>query len=202
MKNFLAGLVIGVIVLPAVAFAFIYFGYAPVATAAPPLPLERALAKMALNSRIAKEAPKESPVQVTEPNLLAGAKVYREHCAVCHGTAGQPQTATAKGMFPKPPQLFKGKGVTDDEVGETFWKAANGIRLTGMPAYRGSLTDEQLWQVSQLLANADKLPASVKALMAQPAPAQEALVQQASAARTSAPRSSSRRPQARPGRRS
>ena len=33
-------------------------------------------------------------------------------------------TAIAKGMFPKVPQLFKGKGVTDDPVGETFWKVA------------------------------------------------------------------------------
>jgi hypothetical protein len=40
-----------------------------------------------------------------------------------------------------------------------------------MPAYRGSLSDEQLWQVSQLLANADKLPQSVKDLLARPAPA-------------------------------
>ena len=69
-------------------------------------------------------------------------------------------------MFPKPPQLFDGKGVTDDPVGETYWKVSNGIRLTGMPAFFGSLTDEQLWQVSQLLANAKKLPAGVLDFMA------------------------------------
>ena len=72
------------------------------ATAAPPFPLERTLAAMALHARIAREAPKDSPVPPTEPNLLAGAKVYREYCAVCHGTADEPQTATAKGMFPPP----------------------------------------------------------------------------------------------------
>jgi mono/diheme cytochrome c family protein len=126
---------------------------------------------MALGARISKEAPKNSPVPATEPNLLAGAALYRTHCAVCHGTVGEPRTAIAKGMFPRPPQLLEGTGVTDDPAGETFWKAANGIRLTGMPAFRGPLTDEQLWQVSQLLANADKLPPSVRAQLAQPAPA-------------------------------
>lgn len=165
------GVVIGIVVLPVIALLYIWFGYAPVATAASPLPLERRLASMALHARIEKEAPKEAAVAATEPNLLAGAKIYREYCAVCHGTAGEPKTATAKGMFPAPPELFRGKGVTDDPAGETFWKAANGIRLTGMPAYRGSLSDEQLWQVSQLLATADKLPQTVKDLMAQPAPA-------------------------------
>lgn len=169
--RFFAGLVIGILLLPVLAFLYIMLGYAPVATAAPPLPLERTVTRIALNARIAKEAPKSSPVDASEPNLLAGAHIYRDHCAVCHGTAGEEKTATAKGMFPPPPQLFKGKGVSDDPVGETFWKAANGIRLTGMPAYHGSLTDEQLWQVSQLLATSDKLPQSVKDVMLKPAPA-------------------------------
>ena len=169
--KFLAGLIVGVLLLPVLAFLFIRLGYAPVATAAPPLPLERTLAAMALGARISKEAPKNSPVPATEPNLLAGAALYRTHCAVCHGTVGEPRTAIAKGMFPRPPQLLEGTGVTDDPAGETFWKAANGIRLTGMPAYRGSLTDEQLWQVSQLLASADKLPPGVRALLVQPPPA-------------------------------
>jgi thiosulfate dehydrogenase len=171
MKNFMLGLIVGIVLLPAFAFLYIWFGHAPVATAAPPFPLERKLAGMALHARIEKEAPKESPVAATEPNLLAGANLYRDHCAVCHGMPGETKTATAAGMYPSPPQLFRGKGVTDDSPGETFWKAANGIRLTGMPAYRGPLSDEQLWQVSQLLANADKLPPSVKAEMARPAPA-------------------------------
>ena len=169
--RFLAGLIVGILLLPLFALLYVWFGYAPVATAAPPLPLERTIARIALNARIKKEAPKNSPIPADEPNLLAGAKVYREYCAVCHGTAGEAKSATAKGMFPPPPQLFKGKGVTDDPVGETFWKAANGIRLTGMPAYRGSLSDDQLWQVSQLLATADKLPEAVKEVVTLPSPA-------------------------------
>jgi thiosulfate dehydrogenase len=168
MGRVLIAFLVGLVLLPLAAFLYIYFGYAPVATAAPPLPLERTLANMALHARIAKEAPKNAAIPPTEPNLLAGAQVYREHCAMCHGLPGEPASTTAKGMFPSPPRLFFGKGVTDDPPGETYWKAKNGIRLTGMPAYGKSLTDTQLWQVSQLLANADKLPASVKSSLSQP----------------------------------
>ena len=71
-------------------------------------------------------------------------------------------------MYPKPPQLFKGHGVTDDPVGETYWKVANGIRLTGMPAYTNALSETEMWQISLLLANADKLPPQVRALLQQP----------------------------------
>jgi mono/diheme cytochrome c family protein len=93
---------------------------------------------------------------------MAGAQIYRDNCVVCHGLPGMEQSAIAKGMFPKPPHLFRGKGVTDDEPGETYWKVANGIRLTGMPAFKPPLSDTQVWHVSLLLANADKISNAVK----------------------------------------
>ncbi len=164
--------VVGLIILPLGALIYLRFGYAPVATAAPPLPLERWLASSALKARIRMGAPKQSPIPASEDNLLAGAKVYRQYCAVCHGMRGRPKTATAKGMYPPPPQLFHGEGVTDDPVGVTYWKVANGIRLTGMPAYSESVSNTQLWQVSQLLANADHLPPAVANFLASESPAQ------------------------------
>jgi thiosulfate dehydrogenase len=70
-------------------------------------------------------------------------------------------------MFPIPPHLFPPhKEVTDDPPGNIFWKVKNGIRLSGMPGFHSSLSDEQIWQVSPLLANADKLPASVDQALA------------------------------------
>ena len=64
-------------------------------------------------------------------------------------------------------------GVSDDPPGETYWKVANGIRLTGMPAYDKVLTETEMWQVSLLLANADKpLPPAALVMLhgAPPAP--------------------------------
>ena len=165
-RSFLAGLIVGVLLVPAGGYLYFAGGYAPVATGAAPIPFEKMLARKALHARLAKEMPKTVPIEPTEANLLAGAAVYKEQCAVCHGLPGADKTAIAAGMFPRPPQLFKGTGVTDDEPGETYWKVANGIRLTGMPGFSGALKDEQLWQVSLLLAGADKLPEAVKSELA------------------------------------
>lgn len=52
--------------------------------------------------------------------------------------------------------------MTDDPPGETYWKVANGIRLTGMPEFKRSLSETEIWQVSVLLANADKISDAVK----------------------------------------
>jgi len=60
--------------------------------------------------------------------------------------------------------------VTDDPVAESYWKAANGIRMSGMPAFKTRLTETQLWQVSQLIAHANEIPDSVKRALSPDAP--------------------------------
>jgi thiosulfate dehydrogenase len=161
MKGWLTGFIAGLLVLPLIGFCYLKLGYAPVATSAPPMPFERYFAQSALHARIDKEMPQKDPTPVTESVFMAGAMTYRDNCAVCHGLPGQPQSAIAKGMFPRPPHLFEGHGVTDDPAGETYWKVKNGIRLTGMPGFEKSLSEDEIWQVSELLAKADKLPDSV-----------------------------------------
>lgn len=161
MKAWLVGFICGLLLLPLAGFLYLRFGFAPVAASAPPMPFERYVTQMALHVRIDKEMPKSAPLEATEANFLAGAKTYREQCSVCHGLPGQPQSAIAKGMFPPPPHLFEGHGVTDDPAGETYWKVKNGIRLTGMPGFEKALSDEQIWQVSEFLAKADQVPPSV-----------------------------------------
>ena len=159
--KFVLGVIIGILVVPALAYLYIRSGRVPVATAAPPLPMERQLAHMALDIQIDKYAPEKPGVPADEPNLMAGAKLYVEHCAVCHGLPGPGKTAIAKGMFPDPPQLFHFTGVTDDPPGESYWKIENGIRLSGMPAFKDSLTETQMWQIAQLVAVGNKAPVDV-----------------------------------------
>ena len=178
LKTFVIGVLVGVLLLVGGVYFYFATGMAPVATADPPMPFEKKMASKALNARIDKQNIASSPIPADEPNLVAGAKVYKEDCAVCHGLPDQPSPTIADNMFPHAPMLFKGKGVTDDPATESYWKAANGIRLTGMPAFKGALTDTQLWQVAQLVANADKIPDSAKKMLvsSEPSPAPMAAV--------------------------
>ncbi len=166
--KFIAGLILGILLVPALIYFYLTGGSAPVATTDSDMPFESLLARKAQHARIDKEMPKNVPIQATEANYLAGADLYKQHCAVCHGLPLAPKTAIAAGMYPHPPQLLQGKGVTDDEPGETYWKIFNGFRLTGMPGFSKSLNETQMWQMALLLANADKLPASVKAALVAP----------------------------------
>lgn len=166
MGKFILGVVVTVVVAAIAVYCYFALGLAPVATAASAMPFEKKLASMGLNKRIAKEMPKDPPnVQMDDTAYQAAANIYKDNCAFCHGMPNQQRPPAATGMYPRPPQLFRGHGVTDDEPGETYWKVANGIRLTGMPSYKPSLNDQQLWQVTMLLKNADKLPQSAQTVL-------------------------------------
>jgi thiosulfate dehydrogenase len=170
VKIFVLGLIVGAVLVPLALAVYFYTGMAPVATSADAMPFEKRMADAALHAHLDKEMPKNLPIPADETNFAAGAKVYVNYCAACHGLPGQAETAIAKGEFPRPPQLFNGKGVTDDPPGETYWKVANGIRLTGMPAFRQTLSDTQAWQVSLLLANADRISPQLKNSLASSQP--------------------------------
>ncbi len=162
----LRGVILGILIGFLLIFVGVYFyfssGSAPVTTKSPEMPFEHKLAHMAQHAYLAKQPHLPPPMPEDDNTFLAGAKVYKDHCAVCHGLPGEPKTSIAEGMFPPPPQLFRGTGVTDDEAWETYWTVSGGIRMTGMPGFSEQLGETKIWQVSLLLKNADKISAAVK----------------------------------------
>jgi mono/diheme cytochrome c family protein len=156
--------VLGLIVFPLAGYMYFVFGKPPVAVADQPFPFEDRIVRVPMDARIRREMPASAPIPPTDENLNAGAGIYEDKCEICHGISGEASAIGGK-MFPRAPQLFaKHKngavGVSDDPVGETYWKVKNGLRLTGMPAFEKALSESQMWQVSLLLSRADKpLPA-------------------------------------------
>ena len=160
VKAFLSGIVATILIALLCAYLVIRVGLIPANADAQPGALESWAAGTSLDATLDHEAPKgPNPVALTDANLVAGVNLYAEHCAVCHGTAKGDASASsvAKGLYPAPPQLAT-DGVEDDPEGFSFWKIAHGIRWTGMPSWRGTLTDEQIWTLALFLKHMDKLP--------------------------------------------
>jgi mono/diheme cytochrome c family protein len=181
MAKILLGIIVGFILAPFVVLAWLEFGKVPVAVADTPFPHEQLITHIPLNARMEREKIGVPPIPVNEANLFAGAQIYRDNCASCHGYHGIPSKFGAH-MYPPAPPLWEKHhegdvvGVSDDPPGETYWKVDNGIRLTGMPGYKNILSDTQVWQVSLLLANANKPlpPAALDILHGKSAAAPEA----------------------------
>jgi thiosulfate dehydrogenase len=175
MGRVLFGILLGFILFPAALLLYFQYGFPPLAVGDKPFIGEVGLIQAPLHYRVPREAPQYPPIPLTEENLVAGAHVYVEQCALCHGLHGE-KTSIGARMYPIAASLWERKSVADevgvsgDPVGETYWKIANGLRLSGMPAYQGVLTDTQIWQVSLLLANASKpLPPAALDLLHVPA---------------------------------
>lgn len=183
---FLIGAGIAFALVPAFAFLYLRYGNAPVAVTDKPFPFEAEIVRIPRKARIKRDEPDASPLPENDENFIEGAKVYATDCAGCHGFK-RGNAMFAREMYPPAPNLWaKHKadvvGVSDDPVGETYWKIKYGIRLTGMPAFASLLTETQMWQVSMLLSNANKsLPIPAEELVSQPQGAMQKSVETVSA---------------------
>ena len=163
---FVLGFVVAIAALLVGGYLFLTAGGVSMETTASPLPLERTVARIALHASYGSAAQQKDPLPRDDANMVAGAKIYKTRCAVCHGLPGQPSSDIARGMFPNPPQLFhQDEMVTDDPEGITFWKVTHGIRLSGMSGFERTLSDTARWQVTMLVAHADALSPAVRAVL-------------------------------------
>jgi len=162
MGRFFAGVLATIVVAAAAAFVAVWFGFVPARADSPPFPGEKWAARRSLDATIEREQP-QPPYPygpVTDATIVAGAKLYIAECSDCHGSGVGEASKMARGMYIPAPQ-FQKHGVDDDPAGETYWKIEHGIRFTGMPAFVGLLTEEQIWQIAYFLKHGtDRLPAA------------------------------------------
>ena len=166
------GIGIGAVLTAAAVPAYFYFGNPPVAVSDKPGLWEHLSQRTAVDRRIQHEA-KTAPFTASEDVFEAAARTYRSQCAQCHGTPAQ-DAAVGAAMVPRAQQFFTRdrKATAAKSAGELYWPTAFGIRRSGMPAYRKSLTNTQLWQLAILLHSADQdLPDPVRNLLAPVIPA-------------------------------
>jgi mono/diheme cytochrome c family protein len=125
-------------------------GVLPVQADVVPGKLEARLLGSALHAAVSRHASGETnPIPASEENLIAGAKVYREMCARCHGGSKESENTYGRSFYPPAPQLpLIRTSYTDSEM---FWIVKHGIRNTAMPAWGNLLSDREIWQVVTLL---------------------------------------------------
>lgn len=151
LKGFILGIVAVVLVAIGGTYWFVTSGAMSAGQDAGPLPLERWAAKASLRATMRREARGlKSPLGADPADIDAGAALFVAHCQVCHGGPDGAASPVANGLAPRAPQLAK-DGVEDDPEGVIYWKTAHGLRFTGMPGFRESLSDRELWQVTRFL---------------------------------------------------
>jgi putative copper resistance protein D len=83
-------------------------------------------------------------------SVANGARLYSEHCAVCHGAAGYGDGPAARGL-PRAPADLTAQHTADHTAGDLFWWLTHGIRGSPMPGFGDRLNEEDRWDVINFL---------------------------------------------------
>ena len=165
MKGFIFGIVTMILIL-VLGLSFALMGFVSMRADSPPSKLETTLAGRAMDASVARAAPKvTNPVTADETNLVAGARLYSDHCALCHGDPAHPKSPLTDSLNPPAPQFTN--DMADMPENENFYILQHGIRWTAMPGWKNVLSEQQTWQLVTLLGHMHDLPAAAKQVFAE-----------------------------------
>lgn len=148
-----------IIIAVAGAVAFIYSGTYDVSASTP----DNAIVAWAVHetsdhSVDARMSANHEPPGLDQPQAIqAGGRIFGENCVVCHGGPGLQPTRVAQGLNPQPPNLFRSGRHPD--MAEMFQFIKYGVKMTGMPTFGKTLSDDQIWQLAAFLNKAPGMSA-------------------------------------------
>jgi mono/diheme cytochrome c family protein len=147
--------ILGCLIIAVVGgFAFIYSGIYDVSATTPDNAFVAWAIHVASDHSVgARLSTIKVPPGLDQPQQIqAGGHLFAQHCAVCHGGPGLKETAIALGLNPQPPDLFRASRVPASD--ENFQFIKYGVKMTAMPGFGPTQTDEQLWALVAFLGKA------------------------------------------------
>jgi hypothetical protein len=153
----IGGVIAAVLLLPLCALAFIESGLFNVGASRPHTKLTEWITHETMIHSVRRQARSAiAPKDFTPTQLVEGFCAYEAHCVACHGAPAVPRQSWVSGLEPSPPYLLD---ATSQWTGpQLFWIAKNGIKMTGMPSWRASMSDAQIWNVVGFLEAMRRLP--------------------------------------------
>jgi mono/diheme cytochrome c family protein len=157
LKPILIAAVAGLILAVAGAFAFVRSGFYNVAASSPHSKLTEWLTHETMIHSVRRHAASiTQPASFSAGQVAAGFCQYEAHCVACHGAAAVAREQWVSGMEPAPPYLLDvQQRFTQPQL---FWIVKNGIKMTGMPAWKNEMSDAEIWDVVAWLEASAKLP--------------------------------------------
>ena len=133
---------------------FIYSGIYDVSAAKPENGFNTWLFSTVMDHSVARHAKGIVAPQLDDNKLIEeGFEHYSKMCVGCHGAPGVEPGRTSRNFNPQPPNLAEAVG--DQSDANLFWIIKNGIKMTGMPGYGSTHSDDEIWHI---VAFVRKLP--------------------------------------------
>jgi len=164
MKIRLQTIAIVLLLALAAGFGFVYSGVYDVAASQPDSAVTRWLLTTTRNRSIDRQAAGIAVPALTDPKLVQeGFEHYHEMCTGCHLAPGMDSSEMREGLNPEPPVLAK--LVPGSNPARLFWVIKNGVKMSGMPAWGASHSDDMIWAMVAFLERLPQMtPAEYQAM--------------------------------------
>ncbi len=153
MITVIVTIVLTILVLILGTFIYVSSGSYNVSQLVPHKKITQSLIEMTMEKSVEKriKAIKIPDNFADSTMLIEGYEHYNEMCISCHGAPGKNPSEIVKGLYPEPPLLYK--KTNEEEAREFFWVIKNGIKMTSMPAFEPTHSDEKIWAITAFVAN-------------------------------------------------
>jgi mono/diheme cytochrome c family protein len=165
IRLLLTGAIAGLAILIVLTALFAASGLYDVAADAPHLETTKTFIAAVRERSIENRLGDVSVPPLTDAHRIAdGAADYDAMCTACHLAPGKAENEMRPGMNPKPPVLWHFK---HGDPREQFWVIKHGVKMTGMPAWGVTHSDEEIWNMVAFLQKLPSLsPAQYRAIVA------------------------------------
>lgn len=103
------------------------------------------------------------PMGFTRAQIISGLADYDRNCSACHGAPGIGRGPFAAELNPTPPYLLEASRKWN--TAQLYWIVSEGVKMTGMPAWGPSRSDDELWNIVAFLEAMPSItPAQYEAL--------------------------------------
>jgi mono/diheme cytochrome c family protein len=166
MKRVILTVVITIVVTVVLPLIVLATGMVNMAATNDPGVIEKSLATFAVERSMAMRAPnQQNPFAGDSQAIATGLSHYAGMCVRCHGGPGVKPQEFAQGLNPPAPMLEHAAEEYSD--GDLFWITKHGIRMTGMPAFGVTHTDDDIWKIVAFVNELPNLSAEQKAQLSE-----------------------------------
>jgi len=149
-------IVIVLVVLAAGALLLAWSGAYNIAATEPHWPITESFIELLTDRSIEVRSEDTSMPILNDMKLKEAAfRHYHGMCRLCHGAPGYQPNEFAKGLYPEPPDMTSGRIQKSLSDAEMHWIVKHGLKMTGMPAFAPTHSEEELWE---LVALANEIP--------------------------------------------
>ncbi|MGH8146107.1 MAG: c-type cytochrome [Rhodanobacteraceae bacterium] len=155
--RFVGALIVWIIIAIIAYFIFAFSGVYQVGADVPHWHITRQAIGLVREHAVEHRIADITPPPLDNPALVKeGAEHYAKMCTGCHLAPGMGRSDLREGLYPRPPNLTR----FSPDPAEAFWIIKHGLKMTAMPAWGKSHTDQQIWAMVAYLQKQPKMSAA------------------------------------------